>query len=251
MAYHDPGSLSCVHIDNLTVRRGRLTLLDGVSFRVRCGQISAIIGPNGAGKTTLLRAILGDIPYSGSIVYTDHLDRPLKKIRTGYVPQHLLFDKSTPLCVMDALCAAKSKRPVWAGCGAGMKQAVEAMLESTGCAHLARRRLGELSGGEMQRVMLALALDESPDLLMMDEPVSGVDVHGLGQFYRTVSELRRMQHMAVVLVSHDLELVARYADYAVLLGGRLLADGAPRQVYATDAFAEVFGGAGEYRFGEE
>ncbi len=109
------------------------------------------------------------------------------------------------------------------------------------CGYLAERRLGALSGGELQRVLLALATDPVPDLLVLDEPVSGVDMAGLDLFYKRVTELRDKQHMAILLVSHDLGLIRKYADRVVLLDKTVVAQGDANKVFATDAFREAFG----------
>ena len=243
MANHENCGLSCVTLSHVGVHAGSHTLLHDISLQLHCGEITAIIGANGAGKTTLLRAILGDIPHSGEIRYTYHHAEEKQKITIGYVPQQLRFDTASPANVLDLLCAAKSRRPVFFGYNAAVRRQAADMLAEVGCKALLRRRLGELSGGELQRVMLALALSPMPDVLILDEPVSGVDARGLEQFYELVSGLRRRYHMAIVLVSHDLSLVAQYADTVILLGGKVLASGSPAEVYATPQFQDVFGRA--------
>lgn len=115
------------------------------------------------------------------------------------------------------------------------------MLEEMDCSYLAERRLGALSGGELQRVLLALATDPVPDLLVLDEPVSGVDLAGLDLFYKRVTQLRDQQHMAVLLVSHDLGLIRQYADKVVLLDKTILAEGDADAVFQTEAFLDTFG----------
>lgn len=119
------------------------------------------------------------------------------------------------------------------------------MLEEMECGYLAERRLGALSGGELQRVLLALATDPVPDLLVLDEPVSGVDQAGLDLFYKRVTELRDRQHMAVLLVSHDLGLIREYADKVVLLDKTVVAEGEADEVFRTEAFRDAFGFGGE------
>ncbi|MCI8361158.1 MAG: metal ABC transporter ATP-binding protein [Clostridiales bacterium] len=238
---HECG-LKCVALEQVGVKKGGQVLLDDVSLELRCGGITAVIGANGAGKTTMLRAILGDQRHTGRVLFSDHNGNEVEKIKIGYVPQKLDFDVSSPVSVTDLFAAVGARRPAFLGPGRARRDHIRTCLEQAGCEALAGRRLGELSGGELQRIMLALALDPIPDLLILDEPVSGVDAGGLEQFYKTVSELRRHYHMAIVLVSHDLELVARYADNVALIGGRLLAYGPPDYVYAGDAFKQVFGG---------
>ena len=233
--------LRCVTLKDVSVKRGRENLISGVSMELRCGEITAIIGANGAGKTTLIRAVLGDIPHTGKVCFSDHNANEVSGIKIGYVPQHLSFDISSPVSVLDLFATVGSRRPAFFGSGAKRSDNVGKALKNAGCDHLARRRLGELSGGELQRIMLALALDPVPDLLILDEPVSGVDAGGLEQFYNTVSKLRQDYHMAIVLISHDLAPVAKYADNVALLSGRLLECGTPREVYETPAFKQIFG----------
>ncbi|MDD4699226.1 MAG: metal ABC transporter ATP-binding protein [Oscillospiraceae bacterium] len=233
--------LRCVRLDNVGVIKGSKQLIQDVSLELRCGKITAIIGANGAGKTTLLRAVLGDIKYTGEIDFTDHNSNTVSGIKIGYVPQKLNFDLSSPITVIDLFCSLKSKSPVFIFKKKQNVQVIKEKLAANGCSGLENRRLGELSGGELQRVMLALALNPIPDLLILDEPVSGVDAKGLGTFYKTVSELRKRYHMAIVLVSHDLPLVAKYADSVVLMGGKPLAIGTPAEVYNTEAFRQTFG----------
>lgn len=234
--------LKCVALEHVGVKKGGQVLLHDVNLELHCGGITAIIGANGAGKTTMLRAILGDQRHTGVVRFSDHNGNEVEKIKIGYVPQKLDFDVSSPVSVADLFGAVGARRPAFWGPGRRRKEHIASCLREAGCEALSGRRLGELSGGELQRIMLALALDPIPDLLILDEPVSGVDAGGLEQFYKTVSELRRHYHMAIVLVSHDLQLVARYADSVALMGGRLLAYGPPAYVYATDAFKRVFGG---------
>ena len=218
------------HIDlkDVSVVRGGQTLLKDVSMHIHCGQITALIGQNGAGKTTLIRALLGqgrDIPH----------------LRTGYVPQHLDFDKEMPLTVEDFLAAAFSRRPVWTGISKKTRAQVMEALAGVEAASIARHPLGRCSGGETQRVLLALATHPAPDLLVLDEPVSGVDQKGLQLFLDTVLRLKEKHHMAILLVSHDLRLVRKYADHVVLLDKTVLAQGSPADVFATPEFSAVFG----------
>ncbi|MGI6270271.1 MAG: metal ABC transporter ATP-binding protein [Candidatus Howiella sp.] len=238
---HECG-LRCVSLEKVSVKKGRRTLIRDVSLELHCGEITAVIGANGAGKTTLIRAILGDIGHTGRVCFNDHNGNEVGGIKIGYVPQQLHFDLSSPVSVTDLFASTSGRRPVFFGAGKARRERTVAALRSAGCEKLANRRLGELSGGELQRILLALALDPVPDLLILDEPVSGVDAGGLEQFYDTVSGLRHNYHMAIILISHDLPLVECYADRVVLMGGEVLAYGPPEEVYATEAFRKIFGG---------
>ena len=229
-----------IEVEGLTVSFGRQTPLKDVSLHIHCGELTALIGANGAGKTTLLRALLGQVEYTGSIRHLTSDGRKAADLRTGYVPQQLEFDRSTPVTVMDFMAGALSRRPVFLGVSARTRARVMDALERTHCAALAGRALGALSGGELQRVLLALALTPQPDLLILDEPVSGVDSNGLEEFYQTVDELKHSNHMAILLVSHDLDVVRRYADRVVLMQGTVVKQGAPEAVFDSPEFEQVF-----------
>ena len=234
-------ALCHIDLDQVSVRRGGQLLLQDVSMHIHCGQLTVLIGQNGAGKTTLIRALLGEIPHSGSIRHVDSAGRDLAHLTTGYVPQHLSFDPEMPLTVQDFLAASMSKRPVWTGVGKRVRANVLQALRDVSAGDLADRPLGRCSGGELQRVLLALALHPAPDLLVLDEPVSGVDRNGLRLFLDTVNHLKETLHIAILLVSHDLRLVREYADYVILLDKNVLAQGSPEEVFASEAFRDVFG----------
>ena len=229
-----------IEVDKLTVSFGAQTPLKDVSLHIHCGELTALIGTNGAGKTTLLRAMLGQIEYTGTIRNLTSDGRPAADLRTGYVPQQLEFDRSSPVTVMDFMAGSLSRRPVFLGVSKKARERVLAALERTHCAQLADRTLGALSGGELQRVLLALALTPQPDLLILDEPVSGVDQNGMETFYQTVDELKRRNHMAILLVSHDLSVVERYADRVVLMQGTVIKQGSPEVVFDSPEFEQVF-----------
>lgn len=230
-----------IEVNHLTVTRDGRALVRDIDLHIHCGELTVLIGANGAGKTTLLRALLGEIPYQGEVRHVRHDGSAMRTVRTGYVPQQMVFDRGAPVTVLDFLTAATGGRAVWRGVRKVEREAALAALHATGCEALADRRLGALSGGELQRVLLALALTPSPDLLVLDEPVSGVDRNGLEQFYGTVAGLRQELHLAILLVSHDFDVVRRYADRVVLIRGGVLDEGTPGQVFSGAAFAREFG----------
>ena len=235
-----------IDLDRISVRRGGQVLLQDVSMHIHCGQLTVLIGQNGAGKTTLIKALLGEIPHTGVIRHADSHGLSIPHLRTGYVPQVLQFDREMPLTVEDYLAAALSRRPVWSGVSRKTRERVRQALEDVAAGDLAGRPLGRCSGGELQRVLLALALQPAPDLLVLDEPVSGIDRNGLKMFLDTLIELRKTRHMAILLVSHDLRFVREYADHVVLLEKTVLTQGRPGEVFASPEFEAVFGtGSGE------
>ena len=228
-------------IRGLTVRKRDGVIIHDVTLDVHHGEIMAIIGRNGAGKTTLLKALLGRIPYTGSITFTNPKGERVEKPRIGYVPQTMVFDRSTPMTVADMLCANLSAFPIWLGHKKEKMARAGAMLQKVGGKNLLQKRLGNLSGGEMQRVLLAFALEPMPDMLLLDEPVSAVDRKGIEVFYDLVTSLRSEYHMPVILVSHDLSHVARYATRAALLDRTILVSGDVKTVMASPQVRETFG----------
>ena len=237
----DCGHLCCTKVEDFAVSFGRAEIFSGVNLHVHCGQLTALIGPNGAGKSTLLRAILGEVPHKGRLSYTDAAGKRAGHPVIGYVPQYLRFDVSSPTSVMDIFMACLSHRPVWLFPTKSLRPRVLKSLARVRAEHLIDRRLGALSGGEQQRVLRALALDPAPDLLLLDEPVSGVDQNGLELFYQLVAELRAEEDMAIILISHDLNLVAKYADQVVLLDHAVVVSGTPAEVFGDVRTKKIFG----------
>ncbi len=231
----------CTKIENFGVILGDSNILEGVNLHIHCGELTAIIGPNGAGKSTLLKAILGEIRHSGTLSFLDaegqHRNHPV----IGYVPQQLSFDQSSPTSVLDVFSACKTKRPAWLYISKKIRSEVLESLAKVKAEHLIDRMLGALSGGELQRVLLALALDPIPDILLLDEPASGIDQNGLELFYNTVSELREKFDLSIILVSHDLDLISKYADRVVLLNHTVLSSGTPQEVFNDPQTIRIFG----------
>ena len=237
----DCAKLCCTKIENFSVTSGKLTIFQDVNIHLHCGQLTALIGPNGAGKSTLLKAILGEVPHTGQLHYADAEGRRTGQPIIGYVPQYLNFDVSAPISVMDIFLACLTDKPVWLTSGRRLRPRVLKNLARVHAAHLLDRRLGALSGGELQRVLLALALDPLPDLLLLDEPVSGVDQNGLELFYEILAELREKEDMAILLISHDLSMVAKHADQVVLLNKGVVTSGTPEEVFADERTCRTFG----------
>jgi zinc transport system ATP-binding protein len=231
----------CTQLVDFGVRLGGTQVLQHINLHVHCGELTAIIGPNGAGKTTLLRAMLGEIPHTGELRFAPAgAGRTVLVPRVGYVPQRLDFDPASPVSVTDLFAAASASLPVWLGSRAMTRRLARAALDRVGVADLAEARLGHLSCGQLQRVLLALALEPLPDLLLLDEPVSGVDQAGTAVFYEIVGNLRHQFDLSVILISHDLAEVAQHADRLVFLQRTVLADGPPAQVLADPTVRRTF-----------
>ena len=219
----------CTKIENLTVKFGDVYALENVDLHINCGQLLALVGPNGAGKTTLLRALLGEISYSGKITYKVK-GTTVKAPKIGYVPQKLHIESDSPLSVLDLMACASAKRPSWSGYNQNWKKTALSVLELVGAKDLADKRLALLSGGQLQKVLLATAINPVPDILLLDEPVSAVDASGHSLFYKIVNELRIKFDLSVVMVTHDLDCVAPHADEMVFLNRTVIAQGSPKEV---------------------
>lgn len=247
---HDCGGFCCTKIENFGVNIGNIKILEQVNVHIHCGELTAIIGPNGAGKSTLLKAILGEINHTGELKYVDSQGSTNGYPLIGYVPQHLDFDTGNPTSVFDIFMASRTNLPCWLFKPKRIRTQITASLAKAKAAHLIDRKIGTLSGGELQRVLLALALDPVPNLLLLDEPVAGIDHNGLELFYNTVSELRKNYDLSIILVSHDLDLVAQYADRVVLMNKTVICSGSPREVFGDERTGKIFG-MSWYKLGRE
>lgn len=240
-----PCGLHCIKVNHLGVTLGGQEILKDINLHIHCGSLNAIIGRNGAGKSTLIRAILGDIPHSGNIEFKDSENGKIQKLKIGYVPQALNIEKQTPVSVYDMIAAYQSNAPVFAVKSRKKKERILEHLRVFEAEYLIDKQVCNLSGGELQRVMLSMAIMDEPNLLLLDEPVSGIDQNGMELFYKTIYHLKENYDLAVILISHDLEYVKRYADKVVLLDETILKQGSVKEVFSSAEFAEVFGGKEE------
>jgi zinc transport system ATP-binding protein len=225
----DGGSLATplVRLDGVSVRFGGRPVLSGVALDLAPGEVVTLIGPNGAGKSTLARVVLGLLaPDRGRVVR-----RP--GLRVGYMPQRLVVDPVLPLSV-ERLMTLTRRAP---------RAEVEAALAEVGAARLLRQPVQGLSGGEMQRVMLARALIGGPDLLVLDEPAQNVDVVGQAELYDLVARIRDERGCGVLLISHDLHVVMAATDRVVCLHGHICCSGAPEDVGRHPEYLALFGPA--------
>jgi len=208
--------------DGLSVTAGGAHILDRVSLAVHPREIVTLIGPNGSGKTTLLKALLGLMPSQGKI------ERRVG-LKIGYVPQQFGRDASLPVTVVGFLTLFAPAK------------AAEAALARVGIAAAKNRQLSALSGGELARALLARAIAGRPDLLVLDEPLSGVDVSGEAALYHLIAEIRDEIGCGVLLVSHDLHVVMAQSDRVVCLNRHICCEGDAHSVVRDPAFAELFG----------
>lgn len=216
------------------------TALNGVSLHLNEGDFVTVIGGNGAGKSTLLKAILGELPHTGNVQFSGHGGETPAKLRIGYVPQTLSVDAGSPATVSDMILSLTTRYPVFLPRRRRTAERLRAHLSRFNVAGLMDKPVGRLSGGELQRVLLAAATMPAPDLLVLDEPVSGVDRAGLRLFYDILDGLKSSSDMVMLLVSHDLEYVRTHADRVVLLDRGVEACGTPSEVFASEAFRRAF-----------
>ena len=218
------------------------SILHRLSFDVDAGDFMCIVGTNGTGKSTLLKAILGENEYSGSLTFVDGNDKMSRRPIIGYVPQKLDFDYSSPVSVLDVFACTQSNRPVYFSHDKKVKDIALRSLRKVQGENLINKRLGVLSGGELQRILLALALEPIPDILLLDEPVSGIDQNGLKLFYSIVSNLRENYDLSIILVSHDLNVVYDYADRIAFLNNKTIeCVGKPEEVFSNKSVIDTFG----------
>ncbi len=217
--------MSLVTVENISVGYGANTVLRNVSLAIEAGEIVTIVGPNGSGKTTLLRSLIGAArPTSGRITQKSGL-------RIGYVPQKLHIDQTLPITVERFL-----RLP-----GGIPRAACARALQRAGVPDLSGRQMSVLSGGQMQRVLLARALVVEPELLLLDEATQGLDQPGSAAFYRQIEEVRKDTGCAVLMISHELHVVMSASDRVICLNGHVCCEGTPDIVSAAPEYRALFG----------
>ena len=230
----------CLRIQNLSVKIGGDTILGDVNLHIHCGQMVALIGPNGAGKSTLIKSILGQQEYDGVIAFSAPGMRHRKPPRIGYVPQSPSFDPGDPVTVADLFACCQSKRPAFLGLSRDMRDKTKECLERVHGEALIDKRVGTLSGGELQRVLLALALEPLPNILILDEPLSGVDVEGQNDLMDMLDEIRKRFDLSILMITHDFGMLHQYADKVVLVDRAILKKGSPEEVLNSPEFRAAF-----------
>lgn len=233
--------LHCTKINNISVKFGNDEILKDVNIHIHCGELTVIIGRNGAGKSTLLKAILGEVEHTGNITFVDQKDNITKKIKIGYVPQSINVEKHMPTTVYDLFASCITHIPVFLKKDEKIYNEIKEHLKTFGAEMLINKSIGDLSGGELQRVLIAIATKPTPNLLILDEPVSGIDRNGTKDFYNIINKLKTEYDMSIILVSHDLDLAQKYADKVILLDKKVIKEGTPEEVFKSVEFKERFG----------
>lgn len=230
----------CIKINNLGVKFADQVVLEDINLHIHCGSLNAIIGKNGAGKSTLIKAILDDIPHTGNIEFKDTKDGHMQKLKIGYVPQSINIEKNTPVSVYDLIASYQFNYPVFLPKNRKIESKIKEVLRVFEAEELIDRQVCKLSGGQLQRVLLSMAIMDEPNLLLLDEPVSGIDQKGMELFYKTMDYLKSHFDLAIILISHDLDYVAKYANKVILLDKTIIKQGSVKEVFSSPEFEKTF-----------
>lgn len=228
------GAKPAVTVKNLTVAFDSTVVLEDLTFDIQQGAITAIIGPNGSGKTTLIKTILGLIkPKSGEIKL---FDQHIHDVRTsiGYVPQRFTFEKTFPITVGEFLALSEHAHST--------QEQLDTKLKEVGLkSEILKKQLGSLSGGQLQRILIAQATLNDPSILVLDEPATGIDVIGEAAFYSIIKELNATHGTTVILVSHDISMVQASVDEVICVNKRLMCYGPPKSAMSASNLKKLFG----------
>lgn len=232
-----------VEVRDLRVNFGEVAVLRGVNLRVPQGQIVALIGPNGSGKTTLLRCLLGLQKFTeGEVKIFGERDLDKALPRVGYVPQRLSLERSFILSVREFLALRLRQTRHWFfKSHRQLDELIKPSLVQLGVENILDRPIAQLSGGQLQRVLIAFALLNKPELLLLDEPTAGVDTPGEETFYDLIASVQRQQKLTVILVSHDLSMVYSHASRVYALNGVICCEGPPEQVMNAESLKQAYG----------
>jgi zinc transport system ATP-binding protein len=216
-------------VKDLNVELDNRIIIEDLSFTVKRGDIVSIVGPNGAGKTVLLKCLLGLLPYGGEIMWE-------KGIKIGYVPQRLPFIKDIPLSVMDFF---RLKRAA--------EEEVRDIVHAVGFGdEFFARKIGDLSSGQFQRILIAWGLIGNPQVLLFDEPTTGIDIGGEETIYNLLSRLKEQRQLTMLLVTHDLSVVYQFSTHVICLNRQTVCDGPPREVLTPESLHALYGGKVKY-----
>jgi len=211
-------------VENLNVKLDDELIICNLSFEVKKGEVLTILGPNGAGKTVLLKTLLGIFPFEGKIEWK-------KGIKIGYVPQRVPFVKDFPISI-EEFFKLKTKN----------EKEIKEVLKIIGFDEsFLNKNLGEISSGQYQRILVAWALIGNPDVLLFDEPTTGIDISGEETIYQLLERLKKEKNLTIILVTHDLSVVFKFSDYVICLNRCPICQGKPKEVISTETLSKLYG----------
>jgi len=210
-------------VKNLNVRLEKEEIIKDLSFEIKQGDVLTVLGPNGAGKTVLLRTLLGILPYKGEIKWE-------KEVKIGYVPQRLPFIKETPMSVEEFFELKRASR-----------KEIREILNSVEFGSALNKKIGELSSGQFQRILVAWALVRNPDVLLFDEPTTGIDIGGEETIYTLLVKLKEKRNLTILLVTHDLSVVFKLSDFVICLNKCPICQGVPKEVLTPEILYKLYG----------
>ena len=211
-------------VKNLEVVLNKEKIISNLSFELKQGETLTILGPNGAGKTVLLKTLLGFFPYQGEIKWR-------ADVKVGYVPQRVPFVRDIPLSV-EEFFELKTKK----------KEEIKEILKIIGFGtEILKKNINEISSGQYQRILIAWALLGEPDILLFDEPISGIDISGKETIYQFLDRLKKERGLTIILVTHDLSVVYKFADYVICLNKCPVCQGAPKEVLSPETISQLYG----------
>jgi len=224
--------MNALEINNISFEYTQgVSVIDSVSFSIPEKLTTILIGPNGSGKTTLLKIMIGLLePTSGTVRVYGKKPKDMRK-SIGYVPQKLYFDKTFPITVMEFLQLADTSS----------KNEILSVLESVGAQDLVSSRIGELSGGQLQRTLVARSLLGKPKILFLDEPVSGIDISGEQNFYDLIKDIQEKYGVTVVMVSHEVNVVSQIANQVICINKEMLCSGEPSEALLPEVIEQLYG----------
>jgi len=220
-----------LNVKNLSVSLGNEKIIENLSFKVREGEVLVVLGPNGAGKTVLLKTLIGAFPYKGKIIWK-------KGTKIGYVPQRLPFIKNVPLSVKEFFFLKKVSQ-----------EEINNIMDSLKVSKdILDKKIGDLSSGQFQRILVGWALIGNPQVLLFDEPFAGIDISGQESIYDLLKELKEQKNLTILLVSHELNIVYKFASKILCLRKKLLCYGTPLEILSPESLAELYGGEVKFHF---
>lgn len=235
-----------IDIKNISHRYNQVTVLEHVSCGIQKGSVTALIGPNGSGKTTLVRAIIGLLsPTEGSITIEGKTPHEMRT-HIGYVPQQLQFDRTLPITVEEFLAVYQCRDQ-----GHRYKN-IKDVLEEVGLKEERHQKLGTLSGGQFQRALIARAIFHEKDILVLDEPSTGIDIEGEGTLYSIIEKINKEHGTTCIVISHDISIVHRFADAVICINKKKICQGVPSLAITPKVLKELYGsGVGVYHHHHE